>query len=137
MNIKMTLSKDSPKNIVFINNIVYDTRDSYSQEWGTVTVGTYISNELYHIILRELSFDNNRYYNPKKAVHFNIAAGFNYKKEYGEGGSYSLEQWQKKFGYDLNSFEVDPLFIDAMGGDFRLQTGSPCKNMGSQVIDRR
>jgi hypothetical protein len=121
---------DDPKNITFKNNIVYDTRTSYSQERGTVTVGTYIPDELYNIILGEMKLENNCYYNPNKTVQFNIAAGFNYKKEYGEGGSYSLKQWQKRYGFDLNSFEADPLFIDADNGDFRLQRSSACKNMG-------
>jgi len=121
---------DDPKNIIFKNNIVYDTCTSYSQEWGIVSVGTYISDELYSIILPELKFENNCYYNPNRAAQFNIAAGFNYKKEYREGGSYSLKQWQTKYGYDLNSLEADPLFMDAGSGDFRLQIGSACKNMG-------
>ena len=77
-----------------------------------------------------MKYENNCYYNPNKAVQFNIAAGFNYKKEYGEGGSYSLKQWQKRYGFDSNSFEADPLFMDAGSGDFRLQSGSACKNMG-------
>ncbi|MHC4640675.1 MAG: right-handed parallel beta-helix repeat-containing protein [Planctomycetota bacterium] len=128
---------DDPKNIVFKNNIVYETRDSYSQERGTVTVGTYISDELYHIILRELRFENNCYYNPKKAIRFNIAAGFNYKEGYGEGDFYSLKQWQTKYGYDLNSHESNPMFIDAAGGDFRLQLGAAYKNMGKHVTERR
>ncbi len=130
-----TAFPDDPKNIVFKNNIVYDTRDTYSQERGTVTVGTYISDELYHIILRELKFENNCYYNPNKAVRFNIAAGFNYKKGYEEGDSYSLKQWQNKYEYDLNSYESDPMFIDAVRGDFKLQPGSACKNIGRYIID--
>ena len=130
-----TAFPDDPKNIVFRNNIVYDTRDNYSQERGTVSIGTYISDELYRIILRELRFENNCYYNPGNSAQFNIAAGFNYKKGYGEGGSYSLKQWQNKYEYDLNSYESDPMFIDATSGNFRLQPGSVCKNTGRYTIE--
>lgn len=126
---------DDPKNITYRNNIVYDTSTSYSQERATVGIGTYMSDELYYIVVPELHFGKNCYYNPNRAVQFNIAAGFNYKPDYAEGGQYSLGQWQTTYGYDLNSLETAPLFVDPNSGDFRLQTCSPCANMGRYAGD--
>lgn len=36
-------------------------------------------------------------------------------------------------GYEVNSIYGDPLFIDSVGGDFHLQTGSPAINAGVNV----
>jgi len=121
---------NDPKNIIFRNNIVYDTSTSYTQERGIVTIGTYISDVLYSIIVPELKFENNCYFNPNRKVQFNLAAGFNYKEGYGKGSSYSIKEWQELFGYDKHSLEADPLFIDANDGNFRLRDSSACKNMG-------
>jgi len=122
---------DDPSNIVFRNNIVYDTATSYNSEKGIVDVGCYMTDVLYFLTLPELTFTENCYYNPNIAAQFNIAAGFNYKPEYAEGGQYSLADWRSIYGYDTTpSIEADPLFVDAPNGDFHLQGGSPAAGMG-------
>lgn len=121
---------DDPKDIIFRNNIVVDATRSYSKERGIVVVGTYMSDEVYRITASQLEFENNCYYNPGAAVRFNMAAGFNYKEGHREGQTNSLREWQKKYGYDLHSFEADPLFVDADNGDFRLLPSSVCRSIG-------
>jgi len=125
---------DDPKSIIFRNNIVYDTTASYSRERGIVTIGTYMSDELYDTILPQLKFEDNCYYNPNRSVQFNIAAGFNYKEGYKEGGFYSLANWQNKYGYDSHSLETDPKFLNAENGNFKLQAGSACRKMGRYAV---
>ena len=122
---------DDPKNIVFRNNVVYDTRTNYSNEYGIVVVGTYLDDETYRATIRELTFKQNCYYNPNGRVQFNMAAGFNYKDDYREGGVFSLKQWQESYGYDEDSIEADPTFVHVSRETFRLKDSSPCKNMGA------
>ena len=121
---------DDPKNIVFRNNIVYDTATTYHGEWNILSFGTYMSDEFYHILLPEVTLNNNCYFNPFVPVQFGFALGFNYKEGYELGGMYSLTEWQTEYGYDVNSIEVDPMFVDPANGDFHLKPGTPCSNMG-------
>jgi hypothetical protein len=122
---------DDPKSIVFRNNVVYDNRPKYSNEHGIVVVGTYMNDETYRATFPELTFKKNCYYNPNRAVQFNMAAGFNYKDNYREGGVFPLEQWQELYGYDEDSIEVDPMFVDVSERNFQLKDSSPCKDMGT------
>jgi hypothetical protein len=122
---------DDPKSIVFRKNIVYDTRPKYSNEHGIVVIGTYITDETYRATIPELTFRQNCYFNPNGSVQFNMASGFNHKEGYTEGGVFSLEKWWRTCGYDADSIEADPRFIDLSSEDFRLKDGSPSKTMGA------
>ena len=122
---------DDPKNIVFRNNIVYDTATTYGAGvWAIVNFGTYMSDELYHILLPEVTLDNNCYFNPLVPVLFGFAASNNQQDGTGLGGMYTLAEWQAEYGYDINSIEADPMFIDPRNSDFHLKPGTPCINMG-------
>ena len=87
-------------------------------------------DDVYDITAGQLKFENNCYFNPHTAVRFSIGAGFNYKDGYRKGSTYSLREWQTEYGYDADSVEADPLFVDASRGDFRLRADSPCGNLG-------
>jgi hypothetical protein len=45
--------------------------------------------------------------------------------------SLTLEEWQKKTGWDKTSRHIDPQFADYKNGDFRLKPGSPAKGKGA------
>lgn len=45
----------------------------------------------------------------------------------------TFADWKTASGQDANSLDADPLFMDAAGGDFRLQHGSPCIDAGVPV----
>ena len=104
--------REDPKDIVFKDNIVYDRGNRYSNERGIVTVGTYMSDDVYDATVKQLRLEGNSYYNPKKELQFNIAAGFNYKDGYRKGGVYSMDEWRKEYGYDMSSRRADPLELD-------------------------
>lgn len=127
---------NDPSNIIFRNNIIYDTHQSYSMERAIVIVGTYMSDELYDIIVPELTFTNNCYYHPVLTIQFNIAAGWNDHPGYEEGDQYLLPDWQSTFGYDVDSINADPMFVDLAGGDFHLQPGSPAAAMGVYAVEQ-
>ncbi len=121
---------DDPKNIVFRNNIVYDTATTYLGGRSILSFGTYMSDELYHILLPEVTLNNNCYFNHFAPIKFGFAAGYNNKRGYKLGGTYTLTEWQTEYGYDVNSIEADPMFVDPANGDFHLKPGTPCTNMG-------
>jgi len=47
---------------------------------------------------------------------------------------YTLEQWQQ-MGYDKDSIEADPMFVDIEGEDYRLKPESPALKLGFKNID--
>jgi hypothetical protein len=49
---------------------------------------------------------------------------------YGYNNDYSSISGSWTSGHDINNIHVDPKFIDASHLDFRLQSGSPCKDAG-------
>jgi len=50
----------------------------------------------------------------------------------GSGGS---DSWDGDLGTDLGgNIDADPLFIDAINGDFHLQSGSPCIDAGDNTV---
>jgi len=48
--------------------------------------------------------------------------------------TYTLAQWQK-MGYDRDSIEADPMFVDLEGEDYRLMPESPALELGFEQID--
>ncbi|MHC4739603.1 MAG: PA14 domain-containing protein, partial [Planctomycetota bacterium] len=116
---------DDPTNINFNNNIIYST------DVEKIHLNQYMTDVLYYIMLDEYHSNYNCYYNPNLTPHeFRFASAWNEQPDYSEGGLYSYSQWQTNFGWDLNSTESDPLFVDAPNGDFHLQGGSPAAGMG-------
>jgi hypothetical protein len=50
-----------------------------------------------------------------------------------DGTCYNFEDYKTQSGQDAISLNTDPLFVDAVGGDFHLQVGSPAINAGTDV----
>lgn len=121
---------NTPANISYRNNLVYDLRPSYGGEHGILNIGTYMSDEVYQMTLPELIINDNCYYNPFVApanTRFNFASATNFGPL---GANYLRADWQA-LGFDTRSVFANPQFIDLPGADFRLQEGSPCTAMGA------
>jgi hypothetical protein len=54
------------------------------------------------------------------------------------GGTYALGEWRRQYKHDAAdpvSKVGDPKFVNADGGDYRLQAGSPARNLGVDRLD--
>jgi len=49
--------------------------------------------------------------------------------------NWNLQWWKQTYGFDRNSVEADPLFVDYGNDDFRLQPESPALSLGFEQID--
>jgi len=47
----------------------------------------------------------------------------------------NLGSWQSGTGFDLNSINQDPMFVDPENGDFHLHGNSPCRGAGKDGLD--
>jgi parallel beta-helix repeat protein len=52
---------------------------------------------------------------------------------YDDWGGYTLATFYSTWGQDEHSIGSDPLFTNPGAGDFSLQSGSPCRNAGSNL----
>lgn len=94
----------STKNTI-LNNIIYSESSHCIEVRSDSTAGTKI--------------DYNHYYN-----------NFPYQMKWA-GSIYSLPMFKSLIGQDRHSHEGDPLFVNISGGDFHLQSTSPCKDTGT------
>ncbi len=51
----------------------------------------------------------------------------------GTGHFYSLSEWRSDFGLDQHSITDDPLLMDPIDGNYRLQAGSPAIDIGESL----
>jgi len=51
-----------------------------------------------------------------------------------KGERYTLEQWQA-LGYDQHSVFADPMFVDAVNGDYGVKPESPALKLGFKDFD--
>ena len=115
-----------PNNIVAQKNIIYQSGVQ------VVQLNQYMSDVEYNAILPEFNPDHNCYF-VKSGAAPTFAFGWANGGAYGTLGKiFSLAEWQA-MGKDVNSkINQDPLFVNAVIGDFRLQSGSPCAGMGAK-----
>jgi len=60
---------------------------------------------------------------------------YNAREGYQENWDNQLKNWRTNTGFDMNSLEEDPLFVDYAGDDFTLKLESPAFGIGFQEID--
>jgi hypothetical protein len=123
---------NGPKNISYKDNIIYDTYlNDYIQDRNFIDIGTYQSDSMYNLLIPEINFSNNCYYNPSQVIRFCLfCAGGGYGVL---GTYYNLSTWKSLMNQDLNSIEANPLFVNITNLNFNLQSGSPCKTMGANI----
>jgi hypothetical protein len=103
------------------NNIFYNS---------TYNIWTYGSDAQYNHGVGLVS-NNNCYYNSSGNISIDYFGSDN--PAYGganTGGVYTLTQWKTQ-GFDLNSTEANPMFINFAAGNYNLQNNSLCKGMGA------
>ena len=104
----------SPTNVVFKNNIIYETKDG---------VRCIYSNNSSQATLSAIAIDYNLYYKTGTGT-FAYWNGTNYK---------TLADWVSKVGKDVHSVNADPLFVST-GKDFHLRSSSPAKDTGTSAV---
>jgi len=105
------LSEDYPVGAnSWASNIALDAR-SYNIDRGIVSLGTYLSDELYEMFVGNFSSDNNVYFNSYHDLQFNIfAAG---PPDFGTmGGTYSWAEWRAQ-GFDVDGLNANPQLDEA------------------------
>lgn len=98
----------NPGAVTVKNNIVYGCHTAVGDPEKTSLDADYI-------------FDRNLYYDFTNVGAIN---GNNYT---------TLATWQSFSGDDANSSTSDPTLLDAVGGDYRLDTGSPALTLGRTI----
>jgi hypothetical protein len=116
----VVLDHADARDIVFENNIF--TADGVGAVDGWIH-----ALRVHPKVIRELRFRNNLYYYPDMQ-----AGAFFYIDGVATG---DLSWWQNYGGYGLDEGALvgDPLFVDPLNGDFRLQPSSPAIDGGSDI----
>jgi len=105
------IDNHSHKNIDLKNNLIFDTNNpEFALDFST-TVGT-----------SEHDIDYNLYYQ--------ASAGEKVTAWNSKSLKYTLSEEQSNLGYDLNSYDTNPLFSDLGNDDYTLQAGSDAIDNG-------
>ena len=145
---------EGSSNIEMANNLVYRTKcGGFHQHYGRdnmIRNNILAFSELYQVKVsrvekhRSIFFQNNiviydtgvlfhgQMNKAKVTVDNNIYWDTSGRPVTFQGKSFA--EWQK-LGHDKNGFIVDPLFVDAKGGDYKLRPGSPASKIGFKPFD--
>jgi parallel beta-helix repeat protein len=97
----------------FLNNIFANTTGQIIDDWSVSSP-----------VVQDVRWDRN--------VYFNFLAF--YSNQNNRAANMTFAQFQAS-GYEANGVTADPSFVDAAGGNFRLNPGSPARNIGVDVLD--
>jgi hypothetical protein len=105
------IDNHSHKNLDLKNNLIYDTNNpEYAIDFSTA-VGT---------SGHDINFN----------LYYQASAGEKIIAWNSSSLKYTLSEEQSNFGYDLNSYDTDPLFSDLRNNDYTLQIGSDAVDHG-------
>ncbi len=132
------LFPDAPQQIVFRNNVVYNTAENYNQENNLIDFATYRDiDDTIPRFVEGFSFENNCYFNPYRALRFNVKCCRG-----NDGGFFTFDEWQafshngQVVGFDAQSVVADPEFVNPSAGDYRVSSQSACFGRGAQITAR-
>jgi len=110
----------------------YDNHDIIRHNIIVTDSSVYYMNDTQHEhpILEEINY--NVFYHPTPGWGERTVITRRPRGEMTE--KYTLEQWQQ-MGYDKDSIEADPMFVDIEGEDYRLKPESPALKLGFKNID--
>lgn len=134
----VSIGGNRPKtNISIYNNVIYDSSsgsDKGISIWPGNTDGLQIYNNImYGVHEIVLLWDNvTNFYSDYSCFY-----DFNHFRKLSDY-YYSLSDWNSGTGYDANSTDSNPNFVNIGGSDpidYKLQLGSPCKSTGKNGKD--
>jgi len=122
------------------NNTAYNTQ-YFMNQWQLNSVDNQFWNNLvvnspggmYQI--EDLTSSSFSSYITYSNHNFFSRVGANFARWSYGSGNFSLQEWRTATGQDSASVSGDPLFVDAAGGNFRLQGTSPAKGRGRNGED--
>jgi hypothetical protein len=113
----------------FLNQWQLNSVDN--QFWNNLIVSA--SNGVYQI--EDLTTSNFGPYISYSNYNFVMSSASQFARWSYGSSSLSLSQWRSTTGMDANTLTGDVLFVNAAGGNFKLQTGSPAKARGRNGED--
>jgi hypothetical protein len=115
------------ENSVFNNIIVADARDPVGNYYGYLR---WVSNTDSDGICTQSFIDHNLYFPVSATKHANFSANGHVSSSLSDWQAYLTENCTNPEVRETHSRVVDPLFVDALSGDFRLQADSPARTGG-------
>ena len=104
-------------------NIIYAAQDADESFLFTIH---------HHTEAQVVESDSNLFFNTAGKYDINDPDG-----RLSKGGpTFSIEDW-RELGYEANSIQADPIFVDIEQDDYRLRPDSPAFELGFQQIDTR
>lgn len=121
------------------SNTIYGNYDTTINQW---TYEIYIGDDLANLLIK------NNIISGSAASHWEIASvaqtgtvaidynlhANNSNSIFYDSANRTFAYWQETLGHDVNGSVADPLFVNAAGGDFRLQATSPAKAAGVPIL---
>lgn len=140
VNSHMWAGWSTSENTMIVNNTFWGSRPNDAQltPQGNELRGVGVYNNVFadgHKVVYTWSGANPG----KQDIRFdrNLYAGYTLFADLEDSfGRQTFAQWQSRFKLDWNSLDgVDPRFVDAVNGDFRLQPESPARRLGRDVLN--